>query len=776
MTPNMSVAAATGDSRDLFEDEMTHEAALTSAHATGAPFTVSGSTERALNIALEQLIDQDEEPVEWYMRCLHRLFILLDLAGHYSPNRDYDFLESLSPGQEHATALLEEWWTKTDVLTSKVKKCVFGLVLASQTPETYRVEFERLEALTPRVDIPLLHEAHQELQSCWHDRPYISGLRDCWRAFIDCSTYHRRMFALFYGELSPEDDVDSSTWDLMRTDGRRDAGGEAAIERIGRAWLRQFSESPNRETSSAVGFHWDKRRLQVRDCHIGIPVNLIPCPWLHKKDGKDQHQSALPYYLWDIKARRTVETAELDASAVRYDIVSHTWGRWRKPGAGARVSGVPWLVPENTVFDVNALGTLLEKAGFHEEYVWLDLLCIPQERSDIEQVRICQVELARQAQIFDRAQTAVAWLHDVSDWRGAEAAIAWLGLDYLRTNTPSDMGERKDMMGSIMNELEAISTDHHSFPVRGGSTSWLSSLWTLQESMIRQDMFLASRSWEPLLAGDNLLITLDYLSALVRLSQISPNCPAGVKEFWALLMTERLDSLYQPSRLTPLILGQRRACTHSRAVAIMAVTGATDWFLGKTVEQFRQDEEVPDVYPIEFLREVCEKSGAAFFMSYLHPSTANDDRNARGSMLPFAADLHDSHNLKIASQLDCVVEDHETVREWVIQEDFSVLLPRVCIVASKTEVLETARVCVVVNEVQITLQEYVALFAGETYAVCTQVPKAFLSGIRGIILSRPDGQHMFRKLAAFASTRVVGEHKYWESKLPEARWVNWLVS
>lgn len=51
----------------------------------------------------------------------------------------------------------------------------------------------------------------------------------------------------------------------------------------------------------------------------------------------------LPYFLWDIEGKRTVQYQELE-SRPAYTIVSHTWGRWRihdQPGAKIDGSGCP---------------------------------------------------------------------------------------------------------------------------------------------------------------------------------------------------------------------------------------------------------------------------------------------------------------------------------------------------------------------------------------------------------------------------------------------------
>ena len=64
-----------------------------------------------------------------------------------------------------------------------------------------------------------------------------------------------------------------------------------------------------------------------------------------------------------------------------YICISHTWGRWIIDKAPAvDVPGVNWPVPQNTLFRVEDLPDRLE-AAFPGKCIWLDLVCIPQDRS-----------------------------------------------------------------------------------------------------------------------------------------------------------------------------------------------------------------------------------------------------------------------------------------------------------------------------------------------------------------------------------------------------------
>lgn len=132
----------------------------------------------------------------------------------------------------------------------------------------------------------------------------------------------------------------------------------------------------------------DLPRLNPR-CDLGVDVD--PCPWLPKTGG-------LLFFLWDRDSRRTVEVSSL-VSRPQYTAISHTWGRWEKVVSGqVKKTNVPgvngWQVPENTIFDVVSLPKILSRVPA-TRFVWLDLVCIPQDGS-----QRARSEIARQAEIF----------------------------------------------------------------------------------------------------------------------------------------------------------------------------------------------------------------------------------------------------------------------------------------------------------------------------------------------------------------------------------------
>lgn len=125
-------------------------------------------------------------------------------------------------------------------------------------------------------------------------------------------------------------------------------------------------------------------------------------PWIDDSSTS----SSYPHYLWSTKESRTVSTKNLPDPKPPYTCVSHTWGRWRQK-TNTRIPGVVWDVPDNSIFAVCQIPELL--AGLQKrttDYVWFDLVCIPQTREG-ELGRIARQEIARQADIFRNAAVCV---------------------------------------------------------------------------------------------------------------------------------------------------------------------------------------------------------------------------------------------------------------------------------------------------------------------------------------------------------------------------------
>ncbi len=282
-------------------------------------------------------------------------------------------------------------------------------------------------------------------------------------------------------------------------------------------------------------------------CHTGNTVD--PCPWLPDDRG-------LPFYLWDRRSRCTVEVGALQERPV-YTAISHTWGRWEEREAGrtkkARVRGVRgWEVPRNTLFDVESIPDILSRVPTSTRYVWLDLVCIPQDYSP----RAVE-EIARQAVIFLGAKHCITWMNSVTSWDGLRSAIDWMSLVFLDVDhvwlydaPPSSSSSSPSLSPSFgrphpddtfrnanctgLFDPYRITPDFTSADMT--VSGWFSSLWTLQEVCLRPDMWLCNREWELLAVGPGpgTPVAVDTIAALTNecaLRQEVRMSPMGDDEF-----------------------------------------------------------------------------------------------------------------------------------------------------------------------------------------------------------------------------------------------------
>lgn len=225
-----------------------------------------------------------------------------------------------------------------------------------------------------------------------------------------------------------------------------------------------------------------------------------------------------------MQQRQTVVVEEL-GEPPEYICVSHTWGRWLKSGEPSlRVPGVPWLIPQNSKFEVISLPCQLERA-FKEGYVWFDLLCIPQDRSER-----ALIEISRQGAIFGNAASVVAWLNDIETWDTMRDVLRWFGLFYLHTSVAvkdgecavPDMPRPEEAIYEKMELYDWTTGDVAALPFEQSAQSqkvaapvpWFTSLWTLQEACLRPGLVLCSKTWEPLTIRRDKLVTLDQLVAI----------------------------------------------------------------------------------------------------------------------------------------------------------------------------------------------------------------------------------------------------------------------
>ncbi|OJJ55441.1 hypothetical protein ASPSYDRAFT_34368 [Aspergillus sydowii CBS 593.65] len=723
-----------------------------------------------------------KEHMDWHT--LRSLLYLLRFGSVASPHRDPTVLAALDQTQKAVLALLEEWWTGQahDKILPKMKQYTFFHALESAADEsTFDFHLETLESLACEGDLPFLHEAARIYRlslSSGEDDPsrymeYVERIPQDMRESAE-DQYHGNMGTLYSCELDPLEQTS------YQKSFREVAADVSARERIARHALTHVNSGRMENPSS--GAMLEKSRL--KDFSQPIPTILDPCHWLASNEAV-----GFPWYLWDIELGCTVRTTEIPSENIRYSIVSHTWGRLRDGEAMESVCGVPWRVPKITRYDVKLLPQMIKDAGFSEPYIWMDLLCIPQEMSVDWQLAICKAELPRQLAIFRNASTAVVWLNDVASWKSTEGAIVWMGLRYLGDDPTGparytglyDLDTGCDIAapnasspcGLVKADIieDAEDTEQEQVP-----SAWFTSLWTLQEILIRPDMVLLDKNWQPLAIGNTLLITLDSLVSLAGELSATEDAPIGAESLLSMFHDRHLSLLRIESRLVPLVLGANRVSTCPRAPAIMSAMGATNWFRGRTLQQFQSPEEadllVLGCYPLDFVNEVLDLSGAAFFSCTTTTATLvmDDDTGTKpapgyplqGTMLPFMpipANLYQGVLEPGDAQVDDI--DHSSVSSWRIHLDGSVTLPTVAIIASNSIELQSScqlKCLIQCNDPEnitslhtvwgvLPLYDWIRRFGGDAHAICTRLSEEH---IVGIIIHRWANSNSYVKAGGFS--------------------------
>lgn len=659
---------------------------------------------KPLGLAAEMFVNYESEGAEaMWPRALRNWTIVRREAE----KTESQFLNRVSPFQKQLVLLLHEWWTNVTEDNQKIIEML--------------EEFMKTETQEP---IP------QSVQR-------------------EMSNYCCQLCNLFVSEF-----VDLDTVTFQRRKAQDEAGWIAACRRAATETASNFceimkakAEAESRLPAGASSSGRVRIALNPSDSSVsnGSPNAILEsCPWL-----PDHNKHGLPYFLWDIEGKRTVRFEEHDERP-GYAIVSHTWGRWRiRDQADIDLPGVPWRIPQNTRFDVTRLPEEL-LSSIHvfggAKFVWLDLLCIPQDGSEL-----AKIEIGRQAAIFGNATRAICWMSNIHDLAGLQWAVTWLAMGFARheanlkdeqvdgafmlvdsmarkspgigvreailLTTKPDDGERQDMG-------ETVSVKHI-------DKGWFSSLWTLQEATLRPDIVFCDHNWRPLtMATQSRPIPLDYILALVKwyrqtlisdrslenhLSRHVAADPLPVIELCALLDQSGLTGLmFEPSVLAVLAAADRRQCESRRAEAIMSVVGSRIWYTRVHSDAEREANLIMGRYPVEFLRETRAREGASFFASQygnfccfwdpLIPLKYGDDdhecfprwpgvcqtcqksRPLRlGETSRVAGTILPFDPLRYNSKINYLVPrnvGHFTLDDWQIADDGRVVVPKALVVAS----------------------------------------------------------------------------------------------
>ncbi|KAK8051736.1 hypothetical protein PG993_003121 [Apiospora rasikravindrae] len=166
-----------------------------------------------------------------------------------------------------------------------------------------------------------------------------------------------------------------------------------------------------------------------------------------------------------------------------YGILTYTWGRWPAPGGPhIAISGTTWTIPavKESMFTVESFQNVIRKMGEAHDFAWIDVVCIDQENYDVK-----MDEIGRQVGIFNLAARVYLWLWTLPITRLQSACDEVdYSSGYIYTMDETDRDART-LLKSLDSSLETLLSDW-----------WFTSLWTLQEGILRPDAILLSREAE----------------------------------------------------------------------------------------------------------------------------------------------------------------------------------------------------------------------------------------------------------------------------------------
>ena len=191
------------------------------------------------------------------------------------------------------------------------------------------------------------------------------------------------------------------------------------------------------------------------------------------------------------------EFEDIKAKEPEYSTVSYTWGRWRiEDDSGVPsmlpINNTPWKIPtvKETHFtrkDFQKVVGEIHKEGL--DWIWIDVGCIDQRRSDPD--KQAAIEIGRQANIFKQAKSTFVWLSRLHEMQ-------------LRKSLDSFLEHSDSLYEYVWYEKKAVDLDLTMGKLRESSEEifadpWFSSLWTLQEVVLRNDAIVLSTEGEPVL-------------------------------------------------------------------------------------------------------------------------------------------------------------------------------------------------------------------------------------------------------------------------------------
>jgi len=612
---------------------------------------------------------------------------------------------ALTAKHEFSYQLLHDWWT------AKYQDAAFSLAAIIDLSEIYP------DILDAHSNEKCSSDARDLVSSHLRLRSYPSGdiLEPLPKetSYSSDQPYHEQLRQLFkceFGFLSCYIPLAEAERSFSFRDGvRKQAATVAYCQQL--AWTLY-----NRALTDVLGIPPDLKephqdsigtRTRLRNIEIHGPI-LEPCPWLPKTVDELQN---LPLYLWDIQGARTVRVSNLETRP-EYIAISHTWGRW-STGKSVKVNGVPWKVPQNTKFKVKQLAKMLHKLPGGLKYVWMDLLCIPQDRSE-DGAR----EIARQAKIFQEARFAIAWLNDVESFEGLRRIIEWQALEMLVISGEqcqhSLASLRKTAWSAIYGKQSGLL-----LPRNGPLTfefiqpnPWFTSLWTLQEVCLRPDMWLCAKDWSTLACNGSSPVPISGFVAVLEtwriqdltriqvLLEVDPQKQGHIAlyELGVWLFTTGLSKLLDLDRAAILTLGDRRHCTERRAEAIMSALGVVNWYNSalstcKSIDalgDYLEKDLVLGKYPLEFVNQLAKEIPRDFFAAFhrlnidLEVGESIFSGPKQGTMIPFSRTHAFYPEISFFRQEKASSTTHESLLGWEVEQSGAVRIPTACIITSTT--------------------------------------------------------------------------------------------
>lgn len=192
------------------------------------------------------------------------------------------------------------------------------------------------------------------------------------------------------------------------------------------------------------------------------------------------------------------EFGELRVKEPSYSTLSYTWGRWRIRDDSAQsapalpIKNTPWKIPAvmQEHFIVQGFQNVVRKIQMEgTDWVWIDVGCIDQHRG-VENSQAA-IEIGQQASIFKKARNTFVWLSRVQSGQLQSALDDILGYSLILdeyVHRPSIEIDFDSTIDKLQNAFSLVFSD-----------PWFSSLWTLQEVVLRHDALVLSTEGEPVL-------------------------------------------------------------------------------------------------------------------------------------------------------------------------------------------------------------------------------------------------------------------------------------